>query len=377
MIAHDIYKLDSQKAIVKYAEDLNMINMAINGSAETCPVELENLLNKYILPYANVSSPKFGLPELRNEISKKTSHFYDFAYNPDSEISISPGIKQSVFAAILALLKEGDEVVIFEPSHKNYELAINLTGARAIFVSLKHPDFHIDWEDVQKIINSRTRMIIINNPHFPTGSTLSELDMIRLQKIINGTNIYILSDETNEHLILDNGMHQSISLYPKLRERSVIVSSFNETFNIPNWHIGYCMAPAKIMTRIRKVISIFGEGISTPFQLAVAKYMQSNINYRSLAEKYQQKRDLFLNIIEGSSFVATPSTSTYYQLISRPDSKDEYDIQLCINLLTNHQIATVPLSYYYHLKMKSKYIRINLSLPDETIEKVAMQLKTI
>ncbi len=374
MIAHDTEKLSSQKAIVKYAQDLKMINMAVNGSAENCPIELEQLLNKYVLPYANVSSQKFGLEELRSEISKKVSHFYDYNYNPETEISVSPGVKQSVFATIFALLKEGDEVVIFEPSHKNYELAINLTGARAVFVNLKVPDFHIDWEEVQKLINGRTRMIIINNPHFPTGYTLSELDMIRLQKIINGTNIYILSDETFEHLIFDNGMHQSIALYPKLRERSVLVSCFNETFHIPNWHIGYCMAPAKIMNQIRKVISIFGEGISTPFQMAVAEYMHNKKDYKEIAKIYQHKRDLFLNIIEGSSFQAIPSKSTYYQLISRNENND---IHLCMNLLNNYQIATVPLSYYFHQKTKSKHIRVNLSLPDDVIEKVALQLKNI
>ncbi len=377
MIVQNLNKLASPKEIAAYARDNEMINLAENFSEKQCAKELESLLQQYIIPYANRPAQKFGMVELRKAISEKTERYYDYTYNPETEISILTGVKQTVFATILALLKEGDEVLIFEPAHRSYVSAINITGARPVFVELKTPDFHVDWEDVQKLITSRTRMIIINSPHFPTGATLSELDMIRLQKIINGTNILILSDESFEHVVFDKEMHQSIALYPKLRERSVIVSSFNESFNISNWYIGYCMSTEKIMSQIRKVISIIGEGIATPFQMALTEYMKNDINYNQFALEYQHKRDLFCNALDDSNIQVTPSKGTYFQLISRKGKSDENDIDLGIKLMQDFNLATIPISYYYHQKMNTRFLRLNLSLPDDILNDVAKRLRTI
>ncbi len=220
-------------------------------------------------------------------------------------------------------------------------------------------------------------MIIINSPHFPTGTTLSELDMIRLQKILNGTNILVLSDESFEHVVFDGEMHQSIALYPLLRERSVIVSSFNETLNIPNWHIGYCMSSAKLMKEIRKVIAIVAEGINLPYQMAIAEYINTNKSFNHLASLYQKKRDLFLKLIEDSNIKAIPSKGTYFQLISFETPKDKTDIDLAHKLIQDLEIAAMPISFYYHENSKKKFLRINLSLPDEALIDVATRLKTL
>lgn len=224
-------------AMVEYARENSLLNLAESHSLVKCSTELEQLLLTKILQNANIPSPRYGLLDLRASIAAKTAKLYDYSYDPETEVTITSGVKQSIFASVMALLKEGDEVLVFEPAHRSYEQAIETTGARAIYVTLRSPDFHVEWEEVQKLISTQTRMIIINSPHFPTGSTMSELDMIRLQKILNGTNIVVLSDESFEHMVFDGEMHQSIALYPLLRERSIIVSSFDETLHIPNWHV--------------------------------------------------------------------------------------------------------------------------------------------
>ncbi len=375
MIIYDTDSLVSPKGIAEYARESNLLNMAENHSGVKCDVELEKLLNKYIVPNANYPSPQFGLISLRSSISKKINKCYDFKYNPETEVTITAGIKQSVFATIIALLKEGDEVLVFEPAHRSYEAAIKMAGARPVYIPLKTPDFHVEWEEVQKQISTKTRMIIINTPHFPTGATLSELDMIRLQKILNGTNIVVLSDESFEHVVFDNEMHQSIALYPLLRERSVIVSSFNETLNIPNWHIGYCLSSAKLMKEIRKVVAIVGEGINLPYQMAISDYIKTNNNFSNLASFYQKKRDLFLSIIEDSNVKAIPSKGTYFQLVRFEPSVDKTDIVIAHKLISEQDIATIPISFYYHENSKKKYLRVNLSLSDELLVDAATRLK--
>ncbi len=377
MITHNTDHLTSAKTIVSYAREAALLNLAENHSQIPCSNDLEEFLKKHILPNANLASPNFGLFELRNSIANKTSRLYDHLYNPETEVTITAGVKQSVFATIIALLKEGDEVLVFEPAHKSYDSAIKITGARPIYVSLKAPDFRVQWEDVQKLITSKTRMIIINSPHFPTGSTLSELDMIRLQKILNGTNIVLLSDESFEHIVFDGEMHQSIALYPILRERSVIISSFNETLNIPNWHIGYCLASEKLMKEIRKVIAIVGEGINLPYQMAISDYLINNNNFKDLALLYQKKRDLFLSLIEDSNIEAIPSKGTYFQLITYKSQKEKSDIDIAQSLIRDHDLATIPISFYYHQKSKTKYLRVNLSVSDEAIVEAATRLKSL
>ncbi|MCW3807581.1 aminotransferase class I/II-fold pyridoxal phosphate-dependent enzyme [Plebeiibacterium marinum] len=370
-------KLSSPKDIAAYAREVDLINMAENFSMQKSAPELTDLLHSYIKPFANESSPKFGLLELREAIALKTESLYDFKYAPDTEVTVTNGVKPCVFAIMLALLKEGDEVIVFEPAHKSYQAAINVTGARVVYVELDAPEFSYDWEKVQKFVTSKTRMIIINSPHFPTGTTMSELDMLRLQKIINGTNIYILSDESFEHIVFDKEMHQSIALYPKLRERSIIVSSFNETLGINNWHIAYCLSTEKIMKSIRGVISLLGEGVGIPYQKAIVSYLNKHSDFAKLAGFYQKKRDLLLEGLDDSGVFFVPSKSSYYQLISKAGKNDSTDVDFAMSLIKDVGIAAVPLSYYYHQKIKTKFVRLNFSLPDEDLIKANQFLKGI
>ncbi|WP_142532907.1 aminotransferase class I/II-fold pyridoxal phosphate-dependent enzyme [Saccharicrinis carchari] len=375
MTTHNTDMLTTPKAIAEYARDNGLINLAENYSALQVDARLEQKLHHYILLNANVAAPQFGLPELRSAISKKTARLYDHTYDPDTEVTIATGVKQGISATVMSLLKEGDEVLIFEPAHKSYDAAIKMAGARPVYVTLKAPDFGIEWEQVHMQVTNKTRMVIINSPHFPTGTSLSELDMIRLQKLLNGTNIMVLSDESFEHVVFDGEMHQSVALYPFLRERSVIVSSFNETLHIPNWHVGYCMAPAHLMKGIREVFTTLGEGVNCPYQMAIADFINENNHFNHLASFYQGKRDLFLNILNDSRFKAIPSKGTYFQLICMEPQGDKSDIELAHTLMYELNLATVPIRFYYHEKSKKRYLRVNLSLSDETLIDAATRLK--
>ncbi len=364
-------------AIAAYARDNALINLAENYSAVKIDAALEELLKKYILLNANEPSPQFGLSDLRAAITKKSAKRFDYTYDAINEVTITTGVKQGIFATIISLLKEGDEVLIFEPAHQSYDAAIKITGATPVYVTLRPPNFHVEWEEVQMLVTNKTRMVIINSPHFPTGNTFSELDMIRFQKILQGTKIVVLSDESFEHVVFDGEMHQSVALYPFLRERSVIVSSFSETLHIRNWRVGYCMAPLHLMKEIRKVMSIMGEGITLPYQMAIAEFMNEYKGFSTLATFYQKKRDLFLEIIKDSKFKAIPSKGTYFQLISMEPQNDKQDIDVAHKLISELGIATVPIRYYYHENSKKKYLRLNLSLPDDVIEEAAIRLKNM
>ena len=377
MLTLNIDNLSTPKDIATYAREAGLYNLAENHSDIKCSSKLERLVAQKILPYANISSPTYGLPELRKAIANNTDKLYDFKFDFEDEVTITAGVKQSIFCTILALLKEGDEVLVFEPAHKGYESAIKIAGARPIYVTLKAPDFQVDWKYVKMLITPNTRMIIINSPHFPTGSILNELDMIRLQKTLNGTNIVVLSDESFEHIVFDGEMHQSVALYPFLRERSVIVSSFNETLNIHNWHIGYCMANSRLMKEIRKVVAIVGEGINLPYQMAISEHISTSNDFKKLSSFYQKKRDLFLGIIKDSNIKAVPSKGSYFQLITFKNSPDSSDVDMAFKLIDEHDIAAVPISFYYHENSKKKFLRVNLSLPDETLIEVANKLKEI
>lgn len=359
----------SPRDIIEYARANNLINLAESSSALQADKELTESVLSYTKEYSNQRSPKFGSIELRESIAAKTKKLYDYEYSPDKEITITAGIKQGVFCAILALIKEGDDVVIFEPTHQSYKKAIEIVGANAVYVPLKQPSFEVDWSDVQKVITPNTRMIIINTPQYPTGSVLTELDMLRLQKVINGTNVIIVSDESFEQLLFDGAMHQSVCLYPKLQKKSIIVSSFSESLSITNWNISYCIAPEQYMKPIRRVFASMSEGVPLPYQKAVFNHLQKTPNDNSIFKTYQDKRDKLLRGLDDTEIKLVPSMGTYFQLINIESLTSKNDVEFAIELMESHGLATMPVSFYSHQKMKSKHLRLNISVDDDCIEK--------
>jgi len=267
-----------------------------------------------------------GSLELRQAIAKKFELLYQTSYHPETEITVTAGATQAIFTIISAFIKPNDEVIIFRPAYDCYEPAIELNGGKTISIQLKAPLYEVDWNDVKDKINRNTKMVIINTPQNPSGNVFSQKDMLQLQELLKGTDIILLSDEVYEHIIFDGQSHQSVCLFPDLKERSFVVASFGKTFHNTGWKMGYCCAPKDLMKEFQKVHQFNVFCVNHPVQKALADYLKEPVHYLELPEFYQKKRDLFLSLIKGSKFIFTPSKGTYFQVLDYSKITNEYDV---------------------------------------------------
>ena len=353
------------------ANEHKAINLSQGFPDFDCSEKLKSLVSHYIKKGYNQYAPMPGIMPLRETIAEKTQFCYSAVYNPDTEITITSGATEALYSAISAFVREGDEVVVFEPAYDSYVPAILINGGTPIYGSLSGSDFKINWDETQKMINQRTRMIIINSPHNPTGSTLSAEDMKRLEKITKNTNIIILSDEVYEHIIFDNKEHQSVCRYPKLAERSLVISSFGKTFHTTGWKMGYCLAPENLMLEFRKVHQFVVFAVNTPIQHAVAEFLKERDSYIELPDFYQKKRDYFNNAIKSSRFKITPSAGTYFQLLDYSRISDEKEEAFAIRLTKEFKVASIPVSVFYHKKVENKILRFCFAKGEDTMNKAA------
>lgn len=361
----------------KLATDYNAINLSQGFPDFNCDEELVSLVNKYMLKGFNQYAPMAGLISLREVLAEKTDYMYSAKYDPETEITITAGATQAIFTAISAIIKEGDEVIVFEPAYDCYQPAISLNGGKTIYLQLKAPLYSIDWEEVKKAINYRTKMIIINTPHNPTGSIMTASDMSELEKITSGTEIVILSDEVYEHIIFDGHEHQSVARFPRLAERSFIISSFGKTFHATGWKMGYCVAPKNLMTEFRKVHQFVVFCCNTPMQHALAEYLKNKKNYLNLGSFYQKKRDYFNTSIKDSKFKMAASAGTYFQLLNYSEISDEKDTDFAARLTKELGIASIPISVFYHNLIDNRVVRLCFAKKEETLTKAVEILNNI
>jgi methionine aminotransferase len=343
---------------------------------ETSP-ELISLVNKYMKKGFNQYAPMQGIMSLREAISEKMESLYNTKYNPETEINITAGGTQAIYSAIAAVVQQDDEVIIFEPAYDCYAPAIELQGGIPLYIQLKAPDYHIDWDEVKKLVSHRTRMIMINTPHNPTGAVMSAADMKQLEKITDKTDIIILSDEVYEHIIFDGIEHQSVAKYPKLADRSFVIFSFGKTYHTTGWKMGYCLAPANLMTEFRKVHQFIVFCANTPIQYALAEYMKDKNRYLELGQFYQEKRDHFINLIKDSKFKYTPASGSYFQLLNYSGITKEKDTEYAIRLTKEIGVASVPISVFYHQPVDNKFLRFCFAKTNETLEQAAEKLCSI
>ena len=355
----------------KLAADNNAINLSQGFPDFSCNPDLVELVSKYMKAGNNQYAPMAGLIQLREMLAQKTEELYGAKYNPDTEITITAGATQAIYTAITAIIREGDEVIVFEPAYDCYQPAIELNGGKTIYLQLKAPNYSIDWEEVKKVMNHRTKMIIVNTPHNPTGSILSAADMVMLQKLTKDTDIVIISDEVYEHIIFDNQVHQSVARYSHLAERSFIVSSFGKTYHATGWKIGYCVAPQNLMNEFRKVHQFLVFSTNTPIQYALAEFLQQKNQYIELGVFYQKKRDYFISLIKNSRFSFTPADGTYFQLLNYSQLSKEKDTEYAIRLTKEFKIASVPISVFYHEGEDNNVLRFCFAKKEETLEKAA------
>jgi len=355
----------------KLAQECNAINLSQGFPDFNCPEELIELVNKYMRAGHNQYAPMAGLMQLREVIATKTEALYSAKYDPETEITITAGATQAIYTAIAATIKEDDEVILFEPAYDCYQPAIELNGGKAIYLQLKFPGYTIDWEEVKKVISHRTKMIIINTPHNPTGSIITASDMAKLERLTKNTGIVIVSDEVYEHIIFDGYEHQSVARFPGLAERSFIISSFGKTFHATGWKIGYCIAPGNLMAEFRKVHQFLVFSCNTPVQWALTDFLKNKKNYDELENFYQEKRDYFRQLLKGSKFTLVPALGTYFQLLKYTKISDEKDTDFAIRLTKKFGIASVPISVFYHKAVDNKVLRFCFAKKEETLEKAA------
>lgn len=361
----------------KMAFDYKAINLAQGfPNFESDPL-LINLVTKAMENGYNQYAPMAGDMGLREAIATKINRLHRKLYDPETEITITAGATQAIFTAIAAIIMEGDEVIIFTPAYDCYQPTIELFGGKTVAVQLKAPLFSPKWEEVKAKISSRTKMIIINSPHNPSGQLFSEKDMLQLQEISEKNNLIVISDEVYEHIIFDGNLHQSAAKFPKLASRTFITASFGKTFHNTGWKMGYCAAPAILTREFQKVHQFNVFCVNHPIQKALAAYIQDENTYLQLPAFYQQKRDYFLNLLKDSRFKIIPSKGTYFQLLDYSEISSESDIVFAERLTKDHKIAMIPTSVFNENNADYKQLRVCFAKTDETLNRAAVILKKI
>jgi methionine aminotransferase len=325
----------------------------------------------------NQYAPMPGTPELRKQISEKVKRDYGREYDYEKEITVTAGATQALYTAFSAIVNSGDEVIVFEPAYDSYIPAIKANGGIPISIQLNAVDFSIPWQEVEKSITKKTRCIVINSPHNPTGSILKESDIVQLQNIVKDTNIFIISDEVYEHIIFDEQKHLSFAKYDELAKRSFIISSFGKTFHTTGWKMGYCCAPEYLTDEFRKFHQFIVFAVNTPIQLAVAEFLKDQNNIYSLPDFYQQKRDLFTSLIRDSKFILRNCDGTYFQLLDYSNISDINDLEFSKYLTKEVGVAVIPLSPFYKNGSSHKLIRVCFAKNNEVLKQAAEKLLRI
>lgn len=359
------------------ANEYKAINLSQGFPDFDGPSALLNAVGAYITKGMNQYAPMSGLPVLREQIAAKVERLYGNPVSAD-EVTVTSGATEALFAAIAAVVRSGDEVIMFDPAYDSYEPAVELNGGVAIRLQLQAPQFKMDWVQVKAAITSKTRLIILNSPHNPTGTVLSAEDMQQLLELVRGTDILLLGDEVYEHIAFNGQAHQSLNRYPELYERSFVVSSFGKTYHVTGWKIGYCVAPPALTAEFRKMHQYLTFATCTPMQLALADILRDEPEHAdNLPDFYQQKRDLFCSLIAKSRFTLTPSAGTYFQIVDYSAISDLPDTQFCEWLTKEVGVAAIPVSVFCKTPPDMRLIRFCFAKGDDTLQRAAERLSAL
>ncbi|RYY70119.1 MAG: aminotransferase class I/II-fold pyridoxal phosphate-dependent enzyme [Chitinophagaceae bacterium] len=359
------------------AQQHNAINLGQGFPDFDMNPQLTQLVSKAMQEGKNQYVHMNGLPALREQLAEKVNKLYNNPISANDEITITPGGTYAIYTAFTTILQKGDEVIVFEPAYDSYIPNIEINGATAIPIGLKFPDYHIDWAEVKARINSRTRAIIINSPHNPTGSLLSEDDLKELSKLVEGTGIFVISDEVYEHLVFDDKKHISVLQFPELYKRSFVCFSFGKTYHCTGWKMGYCIAPPALMLEFRKVHQYNCFSCHSPVQFALAGHLQEENEYRQLGKFIGSKRDFFMDAMKDGPFKPLPSLGSYFQLYSYDGLTNETEQELAIRLTRDYGVASIPVSAFYQSKQENKVLRFCIAKKEETLAEAAKRLKDV
>jgi len=360
--------------MTQLANDVGAINLSQGFPDFEADPELFTLVAKYMHQGCNQYAPMQGIPLLRERIADKVLGLYRASYDPASEITVTSGATEALFAAISAVVGPGDEVIVFEPAFDSYVPVIELCGGIPVYIQLKFPDYSVDWDEVRDAISDKTKLIILNFPHNPTGAVLKDKDISNLIHIVEDTSIVIISDEVYEHIVYDGYPHQSLAAYPELASRSFVISSFGKTYHVTGWKIGYCLARGSLSKELQKIHQYLTFASNTPIQHALADFTLKKDVYLQLPAFYQQKRDLFQSVLRESRFKPLPCHGTYFQMVDYASITSEPDVEFARRLTVDYGVAAIPPSVFYNRKNDYKVLRFCFAKKDETLEEAARRL---
>lgn len=358
----------------KLAADHGAVNLSQGFPDFPISEKLIARVNHYMKKGFNQYAPMPGVPALRKAISKKVNNTYGIEYDPELEITITAGATQAIYTAISTFIREGDEAIIFEPAYDSYAPAVKVNGGLVKYATIKPPGFGISWNEVKRMVSNRTKLIIINSPHNPTGSLLHEADMKELEALTRGTDIIVVSDEVYEHLIFDGFKHQSACMYPDLMQRTLVIGSFGKTFHATGWKTGFVLAPANLTAEFRKLHQFTVFASNTPVQCAIADFLEDEGNFIYLPQFYQAKRDFFTDAMATSRFRMLPCYGTYFQLLDYSSISDIPEMEFATWLVKEHGIAVIPLSPFYQSQLNQQLLRVCFAKKEETLIAAAEKL---
>ncbi len=353
------------------------LNLSQGFPGFDCSEELQELVRFYAKGH-NQYAPMAGVPLLRQSIANKTDSFYGVSLDADTEVTVVSGATEALFAAIHCSVSPGDEVIMFDPSYDAYDPIVRLAGGIPVHIPLNSSTgFSIDWEELSRKITSKTRAIMVNSPHNPTGSVWSMEDLDAFAEVVKGTNILIVSDEVYEHIVFDGGRHASVLLHPELRQRSFVCGSFGKTYHITGWKMGYCLAPPYLTQEFRKLHQWVTFSSATPLQYALAEYLKTPAHYLGLSSFYQQKRDLFASYFKDSRWKILPSHGSFFQCLDYAEISNESDVDLAVRLTKELKVASIPVSVFYEKPPEDRILRFCFAKNDDVLREAAQKLSAL
>lgn len=361
----------------RLANEHQAINLSQGFPDFDCDPALVEAVAKAMRDGHNQYAPMPGVLALREAIAEKVRQVYGPAFDPATEVVVTSGATAGLYATLTTFVRPGDEVILFEPCYDSYVPVIRLSGGTPVFVSLRYPDYRVDWSEVRRAITHRTRAILVNTPHNPTGTMWSADDMRELASIVDGTDILLIGDEVYEHIVFDGRRHESLLRYPELRARAVVISSFGKTFHTTGWKVGYCVGPQALIAEVIRVHQFMTFTVHTASQIAFAEFVRKDPGASTLAPFYQQKRDLFLELTAGSRFRPLPCAGTYFQLFDFSAISQERDKEVAHRLIVEHGAASIPVSAFLYKDQGGPVLRFCFAKKDETLRAAAERLVAI
>jgi methionine aminotransferase len=361
----------------KLAAEVGAINLSQGFPDFDCDPALVDAVARHMRAGLNQYAPMPGVPALRQAIAAKYAHFHGASYDADTEVTVTSGATEAIFDAVAAVVHPGDQVIVLEPCYDSYLPAIELNGGVPVVVSLQPPDYRIDWDAVRDAITPRTRLLMINSPHNPTGSVITPDDITALTAIVREAGLFLVSDEVYEHIIFDGLQHESLARHPELAARAFIVGSFGKTYHVTGWKIGYAVAPAALTAEFRKVHQFVTFSTITPVQHAIAEFLLARTGLDELPAFYQRKRDLFLRLMEGSRFRPLPCRGSYFQLMDYSAISSEPDADFAIRMTREHGVASIPTSPMLSRAPAPNVVRFCFAKKDDTLERATERLRKV